>query len=405
MDFVVNCGQRLPQRLSPCCRCRVEKNCLPTVRRLPETGGMHYIGLMSGTSVDGINAALVSIPVSGQLALLATHQHPLPTAVRAAIQALMQPGTNEIEREGELDVQLGRLFADATKALLIKAGVDASSIRAIGSHGQTIRHRPHAAHPFSRQIANPSVIAEETGITTVADFRARDLAAGGEGAPLVPAFHHWLFRKPGVNRAIVNIGGIANITWLPATESGTVLGFDTGPGNTLMDQWVDRHRNERYDRDGAWAASGRVQNDLLARLLADDYFAKAPPKSTGREHFNLAWLERQVAGNLAPADIQATLAELTAASIAQGLKFLPDNIGEIYVCGGGSHNRHLLARLGALLPGIPVATTEVLGLDPDWVEAAAFAWLAHQTLAGHAGNLPSVTGARHPVLLGGIYLG
>jgi anhydro-N-acetylmuramic acid kinase len=366
---------------------------------------MHYIGLMSGTSVDGINAALVSIPVSGQLALLATHQHPLPTAVRAAIQALMQPGTNEIEREGELDVQLGRLFADATKALLIKAGVDASSIRAIGSHGQTIRHRPHAAHPFSRQIANPSVIAEETGITTVADFRARDLAAGGEGAPLVPAFHHWLFRKPGVNRAIVNIGGIANITWLPATESGTVLGFDTGPGNTLMDQWVDRHRNERYDRDGAWAASGRVQNDLLARLLADDYFAKAPPKSTGREHFNLAWLERQVAGNLAPADIQATLAELTAASIAQGLKFLPDNIGEIYVCGGGSHNRHLLARLGALLPGIPVATTEVLGLDPDWVEAAAFAWLAHQTLAGHAGNLPSVTGARHPVLLGGIYLG
>jgi anhydro-N-acetylmuramic acid kinase len=366
---------------------------------------MHYIGLMSGTSVDGIDAALVSIPVGGQLSLLATHQHPFPTAVRAAIQALMQPGPNEIEREGELDVQLGRLFADAAKLLLTKAGISAASIRAIGSHGQTIRHRPHAAHPFTRQIGNPSVIVEETGITTVADFRARDLAAGGEGAPLVPAFHHWLFRKPGTNRAIVNLGGIANITWLPGVENCAVLGFDTGPGNTLLDQWVDRHRNEPYDRDGAWAASGHVQKDLLARLLADEYFAKAPPKSTGREHFNLTWLERQLAGKLAPEDIQATLAELTAASIAQGIKSLPDRIGEIYVCGGGSHNRHLLARLGALLPGIPVVTTEALGLDPDWVEAAAFAWLAHQTLAGHAGNLPSVTGARHPVLLGGIYLG
>jgi anhydro-N-acetylmuramic acid kinase len=221
----------------------------------------------------------------------------------------------------------------------------------------------------------------------------------------VPAFHNWLFRKPGVNRAIVNLGGIANITWLPATDNSAVLGFDTGPGNTLLDQWVDRHRNEPYDRDGAWAASGHVQKDLLARLLADEYFAKAPPKSTGREHFNLAWLEQNLTGKLAPENTQATLAELTATSIAQGINSLPDRIGEIYVCGGGSHNRHLLARLGALLPGIPVVTTEALGLDPDWVEAAAFAWLAHQTLAGHAGNLPSVTGARHPVLLGGIYLG
>jgi anhydro-N-acetylmuramic acid kinase len=366
---------------------------------------MHYIGLMSGTSVDGIDAALVSIPVNGQFALLATHQHPFPVAVRAAIQALMQPGPNEIEHEGELDVQLGRLFAEATHALLAKSGISASGIRAIGCHGQTIRHRPHATHPFTRQIGNPSVIAEDTGITTVADFRARDLAAGGEGAPLAPAFHHWLFRKPGVSRAIVNIGGIANITWLPATESNAVLGFDTGPGNTLLDLWIARNRNEPYDRDGAWAASGRVQKDLLARLMDDDYFAKAPPKSTGREHFNLAWLEKQLVGKLAPEDIQATLAEFTAASIAQALKFLPEEIGEIYICGGGSHNRDLRARLCALIPGIPVATTEALGLNPDWVEAAAFAWLAHQTLAGHAGNLPSVTGARHPALLGGIYLG
>ena len=365
---------------------------------------MHYIGLMSGTSVDGIDAVLVSIPVNGQLALLATHQHSFPAAVRNAIQALMHPGPNEIEREGELDVQLGRLFADAVNVLLAKSGISASSIRAIGSHGQTIRHCPHAPYPFTRQIGNPSVIAEVTGITTVADFRARDLAAGGEGAPLVPAFHHWLFRKPGVHRAIVNIGGIANITWLPAIESSAVLGFDTGPGNTLLDQWIARHRNEPYDRDGAWAASGRVQKDLLARLVADDYFATAPPKSTGREHFNLAWLEQQLVGNLAPEDIQATLVELTATSIAQGLKFLPEETGEIYICGGGTHNRHLLARLRALLPGIPIATTEILGIDPDWVEAVAFAWLAHQALAGRAGNIPSVTGARHPVLLGGIYL-
>jgi len=372
--------------------------------RLPETGGMHYIGLMSGTSVDGIDAALISIPANGQLALLATHQHPFPAAVRNAIQALMQPGPNEIEREGELDVQLGRLFAEATHALLAKSGVSASSIRAIGSHGQTIRHCPHAPYPFTRQIGNPSVIAEVTGITTVADFRARDLAAGGEGAPLVPAFHHWLFRKPGVHRAIVNIGGIANIAWLPASENSAVLGFDTGPGNTLLDQWIARHRNAPYDRDGAWAASGRVQKDLLAKLMADEYFANAPPKSTGREHFNLAWLEQRLADNLAPEDIQATLVELTAASIAQALKFLPEEIEEIYICGGGNHNRHLLARLHALLPGIPVATTEMLGLDPDWVEAVAFAWLAHQALAGRAGNIPSVTGARHPVLLGGIYL-
>lgn len=372
---------------------------------LPETGGMHYIGLMSGTSVDGIDAALVSIPANGQPALVATHQHSLPTALRDAIQALMQPGPNEIEREGELDIQLGHLFAQAVKELLAKSGIGSSRIRAIGSHGQTIRHRPHAPHPFTRQIGNPSVIAEETGITTVADFRARDLAAGGEGAPLVPAFHHWLFRKSGVHRVIVNIGGIANLTWLPATEDSTVLGFDTGPGNTLLDQWISLHRNQPYDRDGAWAASGHIQKELLARLLADEYFAKAPPKSTGREHFNLAWLEPQLVDTPVPENIQATLAELTAASIVGGINHLPGKPAEIYVCGGGSHNRHLLARLRALLIGIPVATTEALGFDPDWVEAAAFAWLAHQTLAGHAGNLPSVTGARHPVLLGGIYLG
>jgi anhydro-N-acetylmuramic acid kinase len=367
---------------------------------------MHYIGLMSGTSVDGIDAALVSIPPAGNFSLLTTHQHPLPEAVRTAIHALMQPGGNEIDREGELDMQLGRLFAAAANALLKKSGKQASEIRAIGSHGQTIRHRPHAAHPFTRQIGNPSVIAEETGIVTVADFRARDMAAGGQGAPLVPTFHAGLFRKNNVNRAIVNLGGIANITWLPGDSHAPVIGFDTGPGNTLLDQWVARHRGESHDHGGAWAASGKVQDELLARLLGDDYFQQAAPKSTGREHFHLEWLTQRLAGAEAPQDVQATLAELTARTIAAALQtLLPQVPVEVYICGGGAHNHDLLERLRARLGKTMLASTSVLGLDPDWVEAAAFAWLAHQTLAGHPGNLPSVTGARRAVVLGGIYLG
>ena len=364
---------------------------------------MYYIGLMSGTSVDGIDAALVNLQNSGTLTLEATHQHVLSPIVRDAIQALMAPGNNEIERAGELDMQLGKLFAEAVQILLRKSGVPAKDIRAIGSHGQTIRHCPRATHPFTQQIGNPSVIAEQTGITTVADFRARDMAAGGEGAPLVPAFHHWFFHKPGVNRVILNIGGIANVTWLPAYAQGAVLGFDTGPGNTLLDQWIMQNRGERYDNDGEWAASGQVNEQLLARLLADEYFSKAPPKSTGREHFHGAWLEQHIIDKLAAQDLQATLAELTSRSIVRALDFLPAKVDEIYVCGGGSHNRHLLARLQTQAPNIPIATTAALGLDPDWVEAVAFAWLAHRTLAGEPGNLPSVTGAHHAVILGGIY--
>ena len=332
-----------------------------------------------------------------------THQHPFPPAVRDAIQSLMQPGANEIERAGELDMRLGQLFADAALALLHQSGLQPGDIHAIGSHGQTIRHRPLATPAFTRQIGNPSVIAEQTGITTVADFRARDMAAGGQGAPLVPAFHQWRFRKSGINRVIVNIGGIANLTWLPSSEQEPVLGFDTGPGNTLLDQWIAKVRGEPYDRDGAWAASGQVHEKLLARLLAEEYFAKPPPKSTGREHFHLAWLEQRPVDNLAPEDVQATLAELTAATIAQALHLLPAMAKEIYVCGGGSHNRQLLARLRARCPGASVATTQALGLDPDWVEAAAFAWLAHRTLTKQPGNLPSVTGAHRAVVLGGIY--
>lgn len=358
---------------------------------------------MSGTSVDGIDAALISLPDSGMLTLKATHQHALSPVVRDAIQALMAPGNNEIERAGELDMQLGKLFAEAVQMLLRKSGVLAKDIRAIGSHGQTIRHRPRATHPFTQQLGNPSVIAEQTGITTVADFRARDMAAGGEGAPLVPAFHRWFFHKPGVNRVILNIGGIANITWLPADAQESVLGFDTGPGNTLLDQWIMQNRGERYDSDGKWAASGQVNEPLLARLLADAYFTKTPPKSTGREYFHQAWLEQYLTGKLAAQHLQATLAELTSRSIVRALDFLPAKADEIYICGGGSHNRHLLARLQVQAPNIPIATSAALGLDPDWVEAVAFAWLAQRTLSGQPGNLPSVTGANRAVILGGIY--
>lgn len=366
---------------------------------------MHYIGLMSGTSVDSVDAALVSISQAGALEILATHRHPIPEVVRTAILALMQSGPDEVDREGELDMQLGELFADAANQLLKQSGRSASGIRAIGSHGQTIRHRPQTAHRFTRQIGNPSVIAERTGITTVADFRARDIAAGGQGAPLVPAFHEGMFRKTGTNRAVVNIGGIANVTGLPGDPRATVTGFDTGPGNTLLDGWIYHIRGEKLDRDGAWAASGTVRPELLERLLADNYFNLLPPKSSGREHFHLNWLRGALRGQEAAEDVQATLAELTARSIAEALnRYLPATPAEVYVCGGGVHNRDLLARLQRLLGNIPLSSTRALGLDPDWVEAAAFAWLAHRTLAGKHGNLPSVTGAKHPVVLGGIYL-
>ena len=365
----------------------------------------HYVGLMSGTSVDGIDAALVSISDDHHIQLLATQQHALPEEVRAQILALMAPGSGELDREGELDMCLGRLFAEATQALLAKSGKSASQIRAIGSHGQTLRHRPNARWPFTRQVANPSVIAEITGITTVADFRSRDLAAGGQGAPLVPAFHAAMFQKTGTQRAIVNIGGIANVTWLPGDVTTPVTGFDTGPGNTLLDQWNRRHRGTAYDADGSWAADGRVVNGLLERLQADPFFAAPPPKSTGREHFNSEWLEANLRGSESPADVQATLAALTARTIGNALaRWLPRRPEEVYVCGGGAHNRDLIRRLQAVIPESQVATTEALGLDPDWVEAAAFAWLAHRTLSGHPGNLPSVTGARHAAVLGGIYV-
>jgi len=373
---------------------------------MPETSGMHhYIGLMSGTSVDGIDAVLVAIDNSNIPKIISTHRHPVTDLLRDDIQALMRLGENEIDREGALDMQLGAEFADAALSVLEMAKLKPPEVRAIGCHGQTIRHRPHWKLPYTRQIGNPSVIAERTGITTVADFRARDMAAGGEGAPLVPAFHNAVFRAPGTNRTIVNIGGIANISYLPGDTSAPVVGFDTGPGNTLLDQWVIRHEGQHYDQDGKWAANGQILHDLLQRLLDDEYFTRQPPKSTGREHFHADWLKHHLTDNERPVDVQATLSELTARSIAESIhNLLPGPTDEVYVCGGGAHNVDLIRRLQARLGDTPVATTNALGVDPDWIEATAFAWLAHQTLSGHPGNLPSVTGATRPVVLGGIYL-
>ncbi len=366
---------------------------------------MHYIGLMSGTSVDGIDAAIVSFPLNAKPIVVSTYVHPLPPDIRDEIQSLMRTGPNEIERLGELDMALGELFAEAANAVLQQAGLVQNDIRAIGSHGQTLRHRPKALHPFTLQIGNPSVIAERTGITTVADFRARDIAAGGEGAPLVPAFHRYMFHSPQYNRTIVNIGGIANITYLAADPAQSVSGFDTGPGNTLLDQWISRHQGQTHDDSGKWAASGKLVPELLKQLLADAYFAMLPPKSTGREHFNLEWLDghlKKFSQTLAPADIQATLLQLTAKTIAQAIhQFLP-HTQEVYVCGGGAHNRELVTSLAKLF-AMPVASTEALGLPPDWVEAVAFAWLAHQTMTKQPGNIPTVTGARRAAILGGIY--
>ena len=367
---------------------------------------MNYIGLMSGTSVDGIDAALVSLSAGSRPVLVSTHAHSIPATTRGDIQSLMRDGPNEIERLGELDMALGELFAEAANTVIKKAGLTKKDIRAIGSHGQTLRHRPRATHPFTLQIGNPSVIAERTGITTVADFRARDMAVGGQGAPMVPAFHRQMFHSPQRNRVIINIGGIANVTYLPADASQPVIGFDTGPGNTLLDQWINHHHARVHDEAGQWAASGRLSKELLGQFLTDPYFTASPPKSTGREHFNMDWLQAHLKKLSTPssaADVQATLIQLTTQTIARAIRdFLPQ-AHEAYICGGGAHNRELMSTLARNMSGMLVATTDALGMSPDWVEAAAFAWLAHQALERQPGNLPSVTGAKRSVILGGIY--
>jgi anhydro-N-acetylmuramic acid kinase len=357
-----------------------------------------FVGLMSGTSLDGIDTVVADLS-SATPRLLATHHAPFDPALRATLLDLHAPSAGELHRSALAALALAQAYAESVKQALVAAGTSPDSAQAIGCHGQTIRHRP--AEGYTVQLVNGARLAELTGITTVCDFRSRDIAAGGQGAPLVPAFHASAFRHASEHRVIVNVGGIANLTDLPST--GAVHGFDCGPGNMLMDAWIASQRSQAYDRDGAWAASGKTLPDLLARMLAHPFLAQRPPKSAGREQFDLEWLRSLLAGNEQPQDVQATLLELTARAIADAIDTHCPAANSIFLCGGGARNTALARRLTALLAPRRVSTTETLGIAPEWVEASAFAWLAQRTLAGQPGNLPEVTGARGPRVLGAIY--
>src|SRR3989344_3073739 len=362
----------------------------------------YYIGLMSGTSLDAVDAALIHIPANGLLQLMTIHSEPIEEKLKSRLLGLTQPGHNELDEMGELDMEFGEKLAEAVLNLLKKTDIKKQHIRAIGSHGQTIRHRPQARYPFTLQIGSPNVIALKTGIQTIANFRPNDMVLGGQGAPLTPAFHNALWRTPHEDRWIVNIGGIANLTFLSKNPKNAVFGFDSGPGNCLMDLWAQKHLKKPYDAHGEWATKGRMNKHLLEKCLKDPYFHQSPPKSTGREYFSRLWIDQvldQLKEKIEAVDIQATLLELTAITIAQAAASHP---GPLYVCGGGARNTQLMKRLEALSQK-PLFTTEKLGLNPDWVEAAAFAWLAHQALENRPGNLPTVTGARCDTLLGAIY--
>ncbi|MCW0387871.1 Anhydro-N-acetylmuramic acid kinase [Xanthomonas sacchari] len=362
-----------------------------------------FLGLMSGTSADGIDAALVRFNHDGNPQLQLGRTYAWAPQQRAVLIALGEGGDiASLDALGQLDAEVAIAFAEAALRLLDDAGVAPAAVRAIGSHGQTVRHRPLADPAFTWQLGDGNRIAELTGIATVCDFRRRDVAAGGHGAPLMPAFHAAMLGAAHEDRAVLNLGGIGNLTLLPA--HGAVRGFDTGPANALLDAWCQRHRGQPYDAGGAFAASGAVDADLLQRLLADPWFALPPPKSTGREQFHLRWLEACLDTPApAPAAVQATLLELTAATIADALLARQPATRQLLVCGGGVHNPLLLARLQARLPGVQVHSTQAQGLDPDYIEAMGFAWLARQTLAGLPGNLPSVSGARGPRILGAIH--
>ncbi len=353
---------------------------------------------MSGTSLDGVDAALVEF-ASSRPTLVNSAYVPFPAELKAELLALQSAGNNELDRAARAGNQLARQYAAAVSTLLRQARMTQAAIRASGCHGQTVRHRPDAG--YTLQIGNPALLAELTGISVVADFRSRDIAAGGQGAPLVPAFHAAAFGSSATHRVIVNIGGIANLTDLP--PQGIVTGFDTGPGNVLLDLWVRRHSGKDHDAAGAWAKSGTVLAGPLDAMLAEPYFAARPPKSCGRDLFNSGWLGKFALEQQLPHDVQATLAELSARSIADAINQHCPGAGEIFVCGGGAHNLDLLERVGRNLPGCRVGTTTTLGMDPDWVEAIAFAWLARQTIEGRCGNLPEVTGARAARVLGAIY--
>lgn len=354
---------------------------------------------MSGTSLDGVDAALVSFTDAGQCRLDASHYQAFGNEFREQLLSLNYAGANEVERCALMANRLSACYADSVRALLHQSGLDSSDIAAIGSHGQTIRHRPELG--FTVQIGNAALLAELTGITVVSDFRSRDIAAGGQGAPLVPAFHWAAFGQPTIHRVIVNIGGISNLSNLPL--GGEVGGFDCGPGNLLMDAWTHRHTGHHYDRNGAWASAGTVIPDLLHVMMSHPFLTLAAPKSTGRDTFNMTWLDTLLQPAYAPVDVQATLLAYAANCIANSIDTYCTGATEIYLCGGGAHNQALVAHLRQLLPDRMLALTDALGIGADWVEAAAFAWLANQTLMHLPGNLPAVTGAAGNRILGAIY--
>jgi len=369
-----------------------------------------YVGLMSGTSLDGVDGVIARFDADGSgLAVQAHASAPLPTDLRAELLALNTPaGADELHRAALAANGLVRVYADVVDQLLATARIERSAIRAIGTHGQTVRHRPleFDGVGYTVQLNNPALLAELTGLDVVAEFRVRDLAAGGQGAPLVPAFHRAVFGRPDEAVAVLNLGGIANLSLIPASSDieASVVGFDCGPANALMDHWTGLHRGQPFDADGRWAAGGTVQPALLTALLGEPFLAKLPPKSTGRDLFNPDWLASRLAGCAAePIDIQATLAEFTVRAAADALQLFGPASRRLIVCGGGALNAHLMARLQALLPQVQVLSSADCGLLPLQVEATAFAWLAQAALARRPGNLPSVTGARGPRVLGAIY--
>ena len=364
-------------------------------------GAERFIGLMSGTSQDAIDGVLAEFGADHTPRLLAACSTPITDDLHQQLEALQRPGGADLDLALRLHHLLGERFADCALRLLQSAALAPQSVRAIGSHGQTVRHAPSGQTPHSLQIGNPALIAVRTGIATVADFRSTDVAAGGQGAPLAPAFHRAVFARAGRRRAVLNLGGIGNVTLL----GDDARGWDTGPGNVLLDGWAQRHLRQRYDDAGHFAGAGTVHAALLDALLAHPFLARPPPKSTGREEFNLDWLDG-VLGNfpaLAPADVQATLAEFTAATVADALRDQPD-LQELLICGGGARNTDLMTRIAGRLPRLHVGTTAEAGIDPQWVEALAFAWLARQRVRETALDLRTITGAARPVVLGCVYL-
>lgn len=365
-----------------------------------------YIGLMSGTSMDAVDAALVDFS-NVQPKLLATYKSPLPNSLREELTQLYSTDTINIVKFAELDQKIALISVEAVKKILEKSKCFAKDILAIGSHGQTVFHYPHlASHPFTIQIGDPNIIAEKTGITTIADFRRRDIAGGGQGAPLTPAFHNTIFRNETEDTVVLNLGGIANITYLSANLKAPVIGFDTGPANCLLDQWIHPHLNKWFDKEGAWAASATVDEALLSQFLSDPYFQLKPPKSTGPEYFNFKWIDAQLATlnrQLEPASVQTTLCELVAVSVARGIQAFQSKHGVILLCGGGSKNTYLRKRIQHHCHHHQVLLSDDRGISSEWLEAMAFAWIAKQTLEGKCSNLPEVTGAKNPTILGGIY--